>query len=109
MKTLFIIILTAGFLLAAAPEPNDWCITLSDADKPRVKEAFGSILGLKDENNQPRWATVEEVEQAMFNWVASSTGDYERRKNMAAFTPAPPGGGAKDKGASTPTPKPKKK
>jgi hypothetical protein len=88
--------------------PNDLCVVIGDPDMPRIKEAFGSILGLKDENGQPRSATVAEVEQAMYNWIVSSTGDYERRKNMAAFTPAPPsGGGAKDRVAVTPTPTPK--
>ena len=52
-------------------------------DVPRVSEAFGSILGLG------RNATVNEVQEATRRWLINSTLDYERRRNIATFTPTP--------------------
>ena len=68
------------------------------ADDPRICAAYGSILGLKDAAGSPRPATQREVSAAAMNWVNSSTSDYERRKNMAQFSPSP--------FATTPSPTP---
>jgi hypothetical protein len=81
------------------PPSGDLCVTLVAVDYGRVAEAFGQILGLKDENAQPRPATTAEVEAAMLTYVEGSTQDYERRKNMATFTPPPLSGDTKHKDA----------
>ena len=89
-----------GFALAST-----FTIDIPTADEARVKEAYGSILGLG------RPATVQEIENAVTLWLESSTQDYERRKNMAQFTP-PPMNVAKDAHAAasaSPTPAFKKK
>jgi hypothetical protein len=87
-------------------------ITTEPADDPRIAEAFGSILNLG------RPATAVEVQGAVEVWIKGQTQDYEKRKNMAAFSPPPltlgspielppPIEGRAVK--ATPTPKPKKK
>jgi|SRR5215472_360722 len=53
------------------------------SDDPRIQEAYGSILNLG------RNATQREVSAAAMNWVASSTTDYERRKNLQQYSPTP--------------------
>lgn len=58
-------------------------IDVPAADVPRVQEAFGSILNLG------RPATQAEIEAAMKQSMINQTKDYERRKNMAQFTPPP--------------------
>jgi hypothetical protein len=117
MKTLISVIVIAvisiGLGLATAPkqtvtkEPWVYCVDVGSAEQPRVEEAFGSILGLRNPDGTPRPATGVEIEAAIFNWVEGSTHDYERRKNMSAFTP-PPFGSAKNYKLTSPTPSPKK-
>jgi hypothetical protein len=114
MKTLIQIIILLGATACSraqtptVPPSGDLCITLVSVDYVRVSEAFGSVLGLKDQNGQPRGATVPEIEQAILDYTEGTTHDYEKRKDMAAFSPPPIGGATKDKAASIPTPKPKK-
>ena len=84
-------------------------ITIPSADVPRVQEAYGSILNLG------RPANLLEVQRATTQWIHNSTLDYERRKDMAQFSPPPlemepsptPTPGLRE--AVTPTPKEKKK
>jgi hypothetical protein len=80
MKTIIIILtlLAAGVAFAA-----DMTITIPTADLPRVQEAFGSILGLG------RPANLQEMQRATTQWIHNSTLDYERRKNMAQYSPPP--------------------
>src|SRR5262245_63627425 len=59
------------------------------ADDPRILEAFGSILGKHDAQGSPIPATQREVSGAAMNWVNQQTNDYERRKNMAQYSPPP--------------------
>ena len=116
MKTLRIAILLlaiTGFALAST-----LTIEIPAADDPRIAEAYGSILNLKDVNGQPRPATTTEIQSAVIAWINQSTQDYEKRKNMATFSPPPlvlnspvelppPSPGMRK--AATATPKPKKK
>jgi hypothetical protein len=84
MKTL--ITLIAFALLSAVSQgadPTTFTIAIPPADVPRIAEAFGSILNLG------RPATPDEVEQAAIVWLNQQTTDYERRKNMTAFSPPP--------------------
>jgi len=74
----FIMFTAAGIAWAA-----DMTITIPSADVPRVQEAFGSILGLG------RPANLAEVQRATTDWIHNQTLDYERRKNMAQFSPPP--------------------
>jgi hypothetical protein len=112
MKTKLIILtlLAAGAALAAT-----MTIEVPDQDVPRILEAYGSI------NNLGRNATASEVQYAIQRWLRDSTLDYERRKDMAQFsppplnfspTPAPSptafGRAAAQKAAPTATPKQKK-
>jgi hypothetical protein len=80
MKTKLIILACATSAIAYAA---DMTITIPTADLPRVQEAFGSILNLG------RPANVAEVQRATTNWIHQSTTDYERRKNIATFSPPP--------------------
>lgn len=64
-------------------------ITIPDADVPRVQEAYGSILNLRDASGSPRPATPAEVNRALTDWMHQSTLDYERRKNAYTFVPPP--------------------
>jgi hypothetical protein len=96
-----------------------WAATLTievpTEDIPRLTEAYGSIL------NFGRPATQPEIELAIKQWLVGSTKDFERRKNMAAYTPPPfsteptptptPGAvaAAAPKAAPSPTATPKKK
>jgi hypothetical protein len=91
MKTILILILTAGLAFAAT-----LTIEVPTADVPRVQEAYGSIYGLG------RPATQTDIENAVRQWLRDSTQDYERRKNMAEFTPPP----VTFTPAPTPTPTP---
>jgi hypothetical protein len=110
MKTKFIIL---TFALAVFAYAADMTITIPTNDVPRVQEAFGSILNLG------RPANLAEVQRATTEWLHQSTIDYERRKNMATFSPPPlemkpsptPGGLAApaSQKAATPSPTPKKK
>jgi len=111
MRALLIILLTTMALVtlivcAKTPAPKitgNYCIDVN-GDSSRVEEAFGYILNLKDASGNRRPATTAEIETAIFDWVEGQTNDYERRKNMAEFTP-PPFGSAKNYHASpTPTP-----
>ena len=88
--------------------PDQVCVAIVPADQARVKEAFGSILGLG------RPATLEEISNATALWIGGSTHDYERRVQQSNFTPPPFSEGSgklNAPGAATaaPTPKPKKK
>jgi hypothetical protein len=69
-----------------------YCVKVDD--EPRIAEAYGSILNLKDLSGDPRSATPTEIETAIFNWLEGSTHDYERRENMSSFTPPPLEGGS---------------
>jgi hypothetical protein len=73
-----------------------YCVNIDDAEIPRIEEAYGSILNLKDELGNSRPATSTEIETAIFNWLEGSTHDYERRKNMNTFIPPPISGGTVD-------------
>lgn len=64
-------------------------VTIVTADEPRIFEAFGSILNLRNAGGQPRPATAAEVEGAVEAWIKGQTTDYEKRKDMAAFSPPP--------------------
>jgi hypothetical protein len=111
MKTKLIILACVTSAIAYAA---DMTITIPSADVPRVQEAFGSILNLG------RPANLQEVQRATTEWLHQSTIDYERRKNMATFSPPPlemkpsptPGGlvapGNQKAAAPTGTPKKKK-
>ena len=93
------------------PGNSDVCVTIAPADYARVTEAFGSILGLKDAQGNPRPATVAEISDATGIWIGSQTQDFERRKNMTAYTPPPfsEGSGTLNaKKAAAPRPMPKK-
>lgn len=82
MKKLIIISITAfGFIVTAFAVPL--CVEVPSNDVPRVQEAFGSILNLG------RPANLAEVQAATRQWLIGQTQDYERRKNMATFTPPP--------------------
>ena len=119
MKTKIGILLT---LIASASVAFGATMTIDvpDAQVPRVLEAYGSIYNLG------RNATPAEVQVMIQGWLQNSTMDYERRKNMAQFTPSPvysptptttPGGLAAPAGiqgqqtppSPTATPKTKKK
>jgi hypothetical protein len=106
IKLLLIIVATAGFAQAAT-----LTVDIPAADVPRIQEAFGSIYNLG------RPATQTDIENAVRAWLRDSTQDYERRKNMTAFTPPPvtftpaptptPTPGAAAAAKATPTPKKK--
>jgi len=113
-----IVLATVGFALADTTIP----IVIVTADEARVFEAFGSILNLKDATGAPKAATAVEVQGAINQWLAGSTTDYEKRKNMQSFSPPPlewtgtpipaPSGipeGLSHTSASKPTATPKKK
>lgn len=116
MKTIILILLLAATMFAAPPtptippgNPNDVCVTIAPADQARVTEAFGSILNLKDDNGNPRPATVEEIQAATAQWMGGQVHDYERRKNMSTFTPPPFSSGSGKMNGPTPAPAPKGK
>jgi hypothetical protein len=81
MKILAITIILACATFAIAD--TTLTIIIPTADEPRMTEAFGSILGLG------RPATAAEVTGAISVWLAGQTSDYEKRKNMAQFSPPP--------------------
>jgi hypothetical protein len=111
MKTkLILLILSTASAVSAAI----MTIEVPDTDVPRILEAYGSIYNLK------RNATPAEVQTMIQGWLQTSTLDYERRKNMAQYTPPPmnfsptptPGGlaaPATQKAAPKATATPKKK
>ena len=114
IKLIIITALTAGAgIVFTAPSPSpsggDVCVTIAQSDWPRISEAFGSILGLKDASGNPRNATAAELSDAMARWVGSQTNDYERRKNQASFTPPPFSSGSGKLNATGTTATPKKK
>jgi len=84
MRTLLVLLLTAAALFAGSYGWNT-----DPVDDPRILEAFGSILGKFTPGQSPVPATQREVSAAAMNWVNQQTADYERRKNMQAFTPPP--------------------
>jgi hypothetical protein len=91
-----------------------YAVNIDLADQPRLEEAFGSILGLKDAQGNPRPATTSEIEAALAQWMGGQTSDYEKRKNMAQFTPPPFESGTMKAAtpavrAAAPSPTPKKK
>ena len=81
-KATIFALIAASILFQGAAPSGTYCINVA-SDAQRVQEAFGSILKL------PGAATKAQVEAAIFNWVERSTKDYERRLNMAAYTPPP--------------------
>ena len=80
MRTLIQIIILA---CAASVLAATLSIDIPTADVPRIQEAYGSIYNLG------RPATQTDIENAVRGWLRDSTQDYERRKNMAQFTPPP--------------------
>ena len=101
------------FVLCAPQKPQPLATTGTyctdvGADYTRVETAYGSILGLKDASGNPRPATPAEIEAAVFDWLESSTHDYERRQNMQSFTP-PPFTNVRKYHAASSTPTPTKK
>lgn len=64
-------------------------IEIPASDDPRVTEAFGSILNLKDQAGEPVDATPENIQDTALGWINQQTMDYERRKNQAEFVPPP--------------------
>jgi hypothetical protein len=110
MKALIAIIIIALAAFVLGVPPYNLTIPIAPEDIPRMEEAFGSILGLRDASGQPRPANQAEIETATAQWVGQSIHDYERRKNMASFTPPPFTGTSKLNGPTpVPTPTPKKK
>jgi hypothetical protein len=109
--TVTLIITVAIALIFCAPPKaapgGTYCADVG-ADATRVEEAYGSILGLKNPDGTARPATTEEINAAVFDWLEGSTHDYERRKNMASYTP-PPFGNAKKYQVASPTPSQPKK
>ena len=111
LKTILLLLVTAIVIYAGSYGWNT-----DPADDPRIQEAFGSILGKRDVNGSPIPATQREVSGAAMNWVSQQTSDYERRKNMAQYSPSPfatspsptPTVGTL-KAASAPSPTPRKK
>src|SRR5215475_3873880 len=86
MKTRLILLL---LLVAAAIYAGSYGWNTDPADDPRIQEAFGSILGKKDAAGSPIPATQRDVSAAAMNWVNQQTSDYEKRKNMQAYSPPP--------------------
>jgi hypothetical protein len=84
MKTFLILLLTAATMIAAP-----LCYDIPTNTISRVQEAYGAVLNLKDANGNPRIATQQEIADAAQHWTQQTTQDYERRKNMAQFSPAP--------------------
>jgi len=82
-------ILILLFGVAAVVIAGSYGWNTDPADDPRIQEAFGSILQTKDAAGSPRPATQREVSGAAMQWVSQQTTDYERRKNMTAFSPPP--------------------
>ena len=114
------LIMAAGIVLSVPPTPtpppcgqDQVCVNIAPSDQPRVTEAFGSILGLKDAQGNSRKATLEEISSATAQWLGGQTHDFERRANMTTFTPPPFSEGSGKMNAPTtataPTPKAKKK
>lgn len=95
MKTKLLIILSAALTLTYV-WAADMTITIPTADVPRVQEAFGQIYNLG------RPANLSEVQRATTDWIHNTTIDYERRKDMALFSPPP----LEMKPSPTPTPTP---
>ena len=86
MKIRIVIILLLG---AAAIYAGSYGWNTDPADDPRIQEAFGNILNKHDAAGSPIPATQREVSAAAMNWVNQQTSDYERRKNMAQYSPPP--------------------
>lgn len=57
--------------------------TTTPEQDARIVPAFKSILGL---DHDP---TAVEIKAAVVAWVRNQVQDYERRQDMAAFTPLP--------------------
>jgi hypothetical protein len=110
MKTHYIILITLLSTLlsiaAFAASPYNITVDIPPADIPRLEEAFGSILGLRDASGQPRPATQAEINTATAQWLGQSIHDYERRKDMAQFTPPPFSPGSKLNAPATAAPTP---
>jgi hypothetical protein len=110
MKTklsLIMVLALAGSSLA----DTTLTIVIPTADEARMTEAFGSILNLG------RPANAQEITGAISQWLAGQTTDYEKRKNMQAFsppplefngTPIPAGSPIPEKAKAAATAKPKK-
>lgn len=90
MKLFLLIVIVIGavtLLIVCGQKPETrstgtYCVDVA-SDYQRIQEAYGHILNL------PGPATPAQMEAAIFNWLEQSTGDYERRKDMSAFTPPP--------------------
>lgn len=72
-------------MLAPLVYAGQYKVSTTKEDDVRIEEAFGSILNL----GHP--AAQSDIEAAMYKWLEGQTHDYERRKNMATFTPPPLG------------------
>ena len=114
MKHIFMVIIAVAaattFVLCAPQKPQPlapsgtYCADVG-ADAARVETAYGSILNLKDAAGNPRPATTAEIEATIFDWLEGSTHDYERRQNMASYSP-PPFTNVRKYHAATPSPTP---
>jgi hypothetical protein len=82
MKRITVILISLA-CAAFAYADTTLTIIIPTADEARMTEAFGSILGLG------RPATAQEVTGAITVWLTGQTSDYEKRKNMAQFSPPP--------------------
>jgi hypothetical protein len=81
MRLLIILALVFAFVLVAISATLT--VEIPTNDVPRVSEAYGSIYNLGHN------ASMQEVSKATQGWIIQSTQDYERRKNMALYTPTP--------------------
>jgi hypothetical protein len=82
MKTNLIAVIVLAFVGLSLADTT-LTIVIPTADEARMTEAFGSILNLG------RPATAEEMTAAVITWMGGQTSDYEKRKNMAQFSPPP--------------------
>jgi hypothetical protein len=83
MKTMKTKLIILTFCFAVVAFAADMTITIPTADVPRVQEAYGHILNLG------RPANLSEVQRATTQWIHNTTLDYERRKDIAQFSPPP--------------------
>lgn len=89
MKKYILTAIFLTFIAIAVMLAGTFTITTETADDPRIAEAFGSILNLKDATGNPRPANTAEVQGAVEVWMKQQTEDYEKRKNMQQFSPPP--------------------
>jgi len=84
------LILIEIFMMAVAVFAGTVCFDIPPGGPTqRVAAAFGDMLSLRDASGNPRSATQAEVSNACSAYVQQTTQDYERRQNMAGFSPSP--------------------